>query len=165
MPKFTGALATRVAKRYRTLFEGNLTGVYVSTIGGQVLDCNPAFVKMYGYGSREAMVADSALSFYIQPEDRRLFLDRLSDEGQVINYESRQRRKDGSFFWILEGATLVIDTYGRKVIEGTVIDITERKQTEIALKESEERFSTIFRHSPVACGIVSTDGVFINVNE
>ena len=159
------ALATRVAKRYQTLFEGNLTGVYVSTIAGRVLECNPAFVKMYGYRAKEEMLADSALSFYIQPEDRRLFLDRLSDEGQVINYESRQRRKDGSFFWILEGATLVIDAYGRKVIEGTVIDITERKQTEIALKESEERFSTIFRHSPVACGIVSIDGVFINVNE
>src|SRR5437773_3285621 len=71
------ALATRAAKSYQTLFEANLTGVYVSTLMGQLLDCNPAFVKMYGYQSKAEIQADPAFSFYIQPENRKVLLDRL----------------------------------------------------------------------------------------
>src|SRR5437588_823952 len=66
------ALATRVAKSYQILFEANLTGVYVSTLTGQLLDCNPAFVKMYGYQSKAETLADPAFSFYIQPENRKV---------------------------------------------------------------------------------------------
>ncbi|MGC2697011.1 MAG: ATP-binding protein, partial [Candidatus Angelobacter sp.] len=66
---------------------------------------------------------------------------------------------------ILERATIVTGSDGKRFIEGTAIDITERKQNEIALKQSEERFATIFRQSPVGCGILSLDGVFLNVNE
>ena len=54
---------------------------------------------------------------------------------------------------------------GNSFIEGTAIDITERKQSEIALKQSEERFATIFRQSPVGCAIISMEGVFLNVND
>ena len=86
-------------------------------------------------------------------------------QGQVLNYECTQRRKDGSIFWILERATLVTEPDGRQFIEGTAIDITERKHNEIALKQSEERFATIFRQSPIGCGILSLDGVFLNVND
>ena len=102
---------------------------------------------------------------YSHPEEREQFLIDLGRQGQVLNYECKQRRQDGTMFWILERATIVTDPDGNSFIEGTAIDITERKQSEIALKQSEERFATIFRQSPVGCGIVSLDGVFLNVNE
>jgi two-component system, cell cycle sensor histidine kinase and response regulator CckA len=159
------AAATSAARQYRSLFEGNLAAVYVSTIPGELLDCNSSFVKMYGYSSKQEMLASNAGCLYAEPGDRRMFLEHLRKEGQVINYECQQRKQDGSLFWILERATLLIDASGRKVIEGTAIDITERKQAEIALKESEERFATIFRHSPVGCGIASQQGVFLNAND
>jgi two-component system, cell cycle sensor histidine kinase and response regulator CckA len=159
------ANVSEVAHRYRTLFEGNQASVYVSTIEGQILDCNSAFLKSYGYNNKEEVMAGEATSLYVDPADREAFLQHLQTQGHVVNYECPQRRKDGSVFWILERATIVTDSSGRKLIEGTAIDITERKQAELALKESEERFSTIFRHSPVGCGIVSIDGVFLNVND
>src|SRR5947209_5418445 len=159
------ALAKKVAQRYQTLFEQNLAAVSVSTLDGHLLECNSAFQKMYGWQSQEEMLSTPARDLYIEPAEYEQFLQRLKDQGQVVNDECRQRRKDGPQFWILERATIVTDSSGRKVIEGTAIDITERKYAEIALRESEERFSTIFRHSPVGCGIVSTEGVFINVND
>jgi PAS domain S-box-containing protein len=158
------AVATRVAQRYRILFEENLAGVYVSTTAGKILDCNAAFIKMYGYGSKEEVLATPAISFYENPVDRTHFLENLRDHQHIINYECTQRRKDGSLFWILERATIVTES-GQRLIEGTAIDITERKQAELELRQSEERFSTIFRHSPVGCGIVSPTGVFLDVND
>lgn len=158
-------LAQKVAQRYRTLFHENMAAVYVSTLNGHLMECNSAFQKMYGFTSKDELLAMPVSSLYIEPDEYQRFLHRLIEDGQVINHECRQRRKDGSQFWILERATIVMDAAGRKVIEGTAIDITERKDTELALKESEERFSTIFRHSPVGCGIVSTEGVFLNVND
>ena len=158
------AAAKDAARQYRSLFEGNLAAVYLSTLEGKLLDCNSAFVKMYGYSSKEEMFGQSTCVLYIDSQDRQKFVNRLRAEGQVINYECRQRRKDGSLLWILERATMIAGTSGQQVIEGTAIEITERKQAEIALKESEERFATIFRHSPVGCGIVSLEGVFLNGN-
>lgn len=157
--------ATSAARRYRSLFEGNLAAVYVSTLEGKLLDCNTAFVNMYGYSSKEEIFSYPTDNLYGDTKDREKFIQALREKGQVINYECRQRKKDHSILWILERATIFPDGTGQLVIEGTAIDITERKHAEIALKESEMRFATIFHHSPVGCGIVSLEGVFLNGNE
>ena len=158
-------LATTAAQQYRSLFEMNLAAVYLSTMDGELLDCNNAFVNMYGYTSKQDVLSRPASALYRDPADREPFLHLLEDQGRIVNYECQQRRKDGSLFWILEGAAILTDANGREIIEGTAIDITERKQAEIALRQSEERFATIFRHSPIGCGIVSVDGVFLNANQ
>ncbi len=158
-------LATAAAAQFQALFESNLAGVYVSTLDGTLLNCNSAFLKMYGFDSKEEAQNTSTVSMYIEPSEREAFLTALSESGQLLDYECRQRKKDGTLFWILERVSMVTDDSGRRVIRGTAIDITERKQTEIALKQSEERFATIFRENPIPCGIVSPDGIFMNVNE
>ena len=158
-------VASTVARQYQVLFENNLAAVYVSTPEGKLLNCNSAFVRMYGFQSKEEALSQSTVFFYAQPEEREQFLIDLGRQGQVLNYECTQRRQDGSLFWILERATIATDGNGNSFIEGTAIDITERKQSEIALKQSEERFATIFRQSPVGCAILSMEGVFLNVND
>jgi PAS domain S-box-containing protein len=158
-------MAGTVARQYQVLFENNLAAVYASTFDGRLLDCNTAFFRMYGFGTKEEALACPLARLYSQPSEREQFLDDLGRHGQVVNYECTQRRKDGTLFWILERAAVITGPEGERLIEGTAIDITERKQSELALKQSEERFATIFRQSPVGCGILTLDGVFINVNE
>ena len=158
-------VASLVARQYQILFENNLAAVYVSTVEGKLLNCNSAFLRMYGFQSKEEALAHPTLALYPDPSEREPFLKDLGRQGQVLNYECTQRRQDGSVFWILERATIVPDGEGNSFIEGTAIDITERKQSEIALKQSEERFATIFRQSPVGCAILSLEGVFLNVND
>lgn len=157
--------ASGVARRFQALFENNLAAVYVCTYNGRLLDCNNAFLNMYGFASKEEAMAVSVLSDSTVLPERAAFLEALNRDGKVLNYECRHYRKDGTPFWILERATTVIDSLGQRVIEGTAIDITERKHAEIALKQSEERFATIFRQSPVGCAIISPEGVFLSVNE
>jgi two-component system cell cycle sensor histidine kinase/response regulator CckA len=158
-------LAKTVARQYEVLFENNLAAVYVSTPTGKLLNCNAAFLRMYGFKSKEEALAQPTIFLYPQPSDREQFLNDLGQQGQILNYECTQRRQDGTVFWILERAIIVTDVDGGEFIEGTAIDITERKQSEIALKQSEERFATIFRQSPVGCAILSLDGIFLNVND
>jgi two-component system, cell cycle sensor histidine kinase and response regulator CckA len=158
-------VATTVARQYQGLFEGNMAAVYLTTFEGQLLNCNSAFLRMYGFDSKEEALATPSANLHADPQRRQEFLETLARQSEVLNYECEQRRKDGTVFWILERATFVPGPDGQRMIEGTAIDITERKQTEIALRQSEERFATIFRESPIACGIVSLEGVFIDGNE
>lgn len=158
-------VAVAAAKKYQALFEDNLAAVYVSSLEGNLLDCNSAFIRMYGFSSKEEAVASLNSLPCCDSQERETFLSRLLDQGQVVNHECRHRRKDGTPFWILERATIVRAGRGDEVIEGTAIEITERKQAELALKQSEERFSKIFRQSPMGCAIVSLEGVFLDVND
>ncbi len=158
-------MASKLARQYQVLFENNLAAVYVSTPEGMLLNCNSAFLRMYGFKSKEEALAHPTAFLYSQAGEREQFLNDLGRQGQVLNYECTQQRQDGTVFWILERATIVTDDDGESFIEGASIDITERKQNEIALQQSEERFATIFRQSPVGCGILSLDGTFLDVND
>ncbi len=158
-------VATVMARQYQVLFENNLTAVYVSTFEGKLLQCNSAFLKMYGFETKEEALAQPTVSLYSHAAEREQFLNDLGRHGQVLDYECIQRKQDGTMFWILERATIVAGVGDQCFIEGTSIDITERKQAEIALKQSEERFATVFRQSPMGCAILSLEGVFLDVNE
>jgi diguanylate cyclase (GGDEF)-like protein/PAS domain S-box-containing protein len=121
--------------RYRTLFERNLAGVFRSTLDGRILECNESFARIFGYVSPEEALHKPALDFYLRPADRKTFLTRLSERHMVSNHEMCARRRDGTPVWVLENATLVEGPDGaHSLIEGTVIDITERKRAEEQVK-------------------------------
>lgn len=113
----------RSEERYRLLFERNLAGVYRTTIAGPILECNDACARIFGFDSREAFVAADAHSLYCEPGDRDRLMQTLFEQKQLSNYETKMRRRDGSVIWVIENATLI----GDDVIEGTLIDITDRK--------------------------------------
>ena len=128
--------ALRVSeKRYRTLFERNLAGVYRSTLDGRILDCNESFARIFGYTSREEVLQQAAWDLYLKPEDRQAAVAKLLERQNLTNYEICLRRKDGSSVWVLESENLIEGPDGRlSVIEGTAIDITERKRAEEQVK-------------------------------
>ena len=117
--------------RYRALFEHNLAGVYRTTLSGQILDCNESFARIFGYASREEVLSHHATEFYHSPEDRAASISRLRENRSLTNYETCLRRWDGTPVWVLENGSLVPGPDGTlSVLEGTLIDITERKRAE-----------------------------------
>ncbi len=121
--------------RYRTLFERNLAGVYRTTLDGRILDCNESFARMFGYGTREELLGQPAWDFYRSSEDREAAIGRLRERHSLSNHESCQRRKDGTLVWVLENGSVIEGIDGKpEMIEGTVIDITERKRAEEQVK-------------------------------
>lgn len=157
--------ANSVAEQFQVLFEGNLAGVYLCTLNGDIVDCNAAFLSLHGHTDKREMMKQRMEKLYVDPREWRLLRDRVIDYGRVLNAECRQVRKDGSLHWTLERISGLRGPDGATLLEGNVIDITERKNSEIALRQSEERFATIFRHSPVGCAIMTPECVFLNVNE
>ncbi len=123
-------------KRYRLLFQRNLAGVFRSSLAGRILDCNEAFSRIFGYSSPSELVGRASADLYPNPAARGAFTSRLQERGALTNFEHCMKRKDGTPVWVLETATLIED--GDQSIEGTMIDITARKQGEADLQKAKE---------------------------
>ncbi|HEV2722133.1 MAG TPA: PAS domain S-box protein, partial [Thermoanaerobaculia bacterium] len=116
-----------IEERYRLLFERNLAGVFRTTVDGRILDCNDALARIFGYRDRNELLERSARDVYFDPQDRESVLNELRDRGSLTNVETRMRRADGTELWVLENVTLIEP---RSEMEGTIIDITERKSAQ-----------------------------------
>ena len=127
-------------QRYRLLFQNNLAAVFLTSLGGQIQDCNKAYLDIWGCSSREEVLGRSAAEFYVRPGDREAFVEDLRKEGKVAGREICFRRTDGSLFWGLITASLLGATPASAVpmIQGTIVDITNRKRMEEALVEAKE---------------------------
>jgi diguanylate cyclase (GGDEF)-like protein/PAS domain S-box-containing protein len=118
-------------RRYRLLFERNLAGVFRTTMDGRILECNQAAAQMFGCDSPEEILGTSIVDVYQTISDREAFLRKLKREKYVTNYEVNYRRKNGDSAWAMLNATVVSDEAGTvSFIEGTFVDITERKVAE-----------------------------------
>jgi two-component system, sensor histidine kinase and response regulator len=138
-PRKKAEQATRESdKRYRTLFERNLAGVFRSTVDGTIIDCNDAFAHILGYSGREQMIGIPVKSIFFDPQDMADADKILLKRGILKLAEKRLKRKDGSAVWCVSNLTLSADEDGSQVVEGTTIDITPRKQVEEQLHLAKE---------------------------
>ena len=121
-------------QRYQHIFERSLSGVYQATLDGRLLDCNDACAHILGYSNRQEFIALPITEHYGTSGDRNLFVSRLIQEKNLDHFESKMKTKDGRTIWVLETAMLLGARHdGASVIEGTILDITERKQAEFEL--------------------------------
>ena len=103
----------------------------------------------------------------IHPDDLECaFDDYVGVSGKDYHkHEYRLRKKDGDYLWVLDELRLVHDAEGRPLeVIGSWLDITERRETERALLQSEALFRDFFQTNPVATIISSPDGVVHMVN-
>jgi len=121
-------------ERYRRFFERSLSGIYQTTLDGRLLDCNAAFARILGYATAEECLSKPMADHYSAAGDRSEFVARLMNEDSMSGFESKLKGRDGHPVWVLETATLLASGVGgSSVIEGTILDITERKNAEAAL--------------------------------
>jgi PAS domain S-box-containing protein len=152
-------------ERYRRLFNGVPIGLCLSTPDGQNLDANPAMVQMLGYPDRESFLAVNAANNYVNPQDREQWKAILERDGVVRDFEVQLRRRDGTIIWALQNSRAVRDNEGQVVCyEGAIEDITERKQAEEALRESEEQFSQFMDNLRAVVFIKDEDSRTLYVN-
>jgi PAS domain S-box-containing protein len=127
----------RSDERYRRLFERSLAGVYRITLDGRILDCNDACSRILGYPSRQEQLCQAAQITPLCPDGSDGFLNALKQQKALSNFERCLRRKDSSPVWVLENATLLDgEDIVPPEIEGTLIDITERKRAETELRRA-----------------------------
>jgi len=155
-------------EKYRRIFEHAIEGIFQSTPDGRLITVNPAYARMFGYGSPEEMISevtDIACQLYANPADREEVKQRFDDPVPLTNYEVESLRKDGTHFWVAINARSVRDEIGRILYyEGMTEDITARKETEEALRKSEERYRDLEENiEDVICTHdLSGDLLFVN---
>jgi len=155
----------RSEERYRLLIEKNHAGVYRTTLDGHIMDCNEAFAKIFGYASREEVLAGPMRDLYFDPPEREAIIARIGVEHTLSNIELHLKRKDGSPVWVLANKSLVEWEAGSPpIILGTIVDITRRKQAEEALHRSESHLRAIVETEPECVTIVASKGNILQMN-
>jgi PAS domain S-box-containing protein len=125
---------------HRKLFDGVPIGLYRCTPEGKILDANPALAQLMGCGDPRTLVGTHLVEWAADVADRPRWKAAMEREGIVRGFELRLKRRDGSLFWARESARTVLDSTGRLLYyEGAVEDISDGKQTEEALRRSEEQ--------------------------
>lgn len=126
-------------KRYRELFENGITGNFVSTPAGKILECNPAFARIYGFSSVEEALKCNPELLYPHPRDREQFLGELRRRKRIEYSESIGRRIDGRLIYLISNVMGRFDEQGNLVeIVGYLIDVTERRMLEQQLLQAQK---------------------------
>ncbi len=124
-------------EKYRSIFENAIEGIFQTTPAGRYLSVNPALARIHGYESADLLlhgVVDIARQLYVDPARREEFIRTMEECGEVADFESEVYRQDGSIIWIAEHARTVRNAEGKTLYyEGTVVDITGRREAEEAI--------------------------------
>jgi PAS domain S-box-containing protein len=160
-----GDLQEREAK-IRRLVEADIIGIVIWKVSGQITEANEAFLRMVGYG-RDDLVSGGVSWREITPDRWRAADDQalaeLAATGVCDPFQKECFRKDGSRVPVLVRAALL---EGRRD-EGVafVLDLSEQKRTEHALRESETRLQAFFENSPSLIFLKDLLGRYLYVNQ
>jgi PAS domain S-box-containing protein len=155
-------------QKYRGIFENAIEGIFQTSPEGRIISVNPAQARMMGFGSPEEVIkafTDMARQHYVNPEDRKRYVEAMERDGFIKGFETQLRRKDGGAMWASINARTVRNDKGKILYyEGTIEDISERKRGEIELKEAEEKFRNIFENAAFGIYQSTPEGRYISVN-
>jgi len=136
--------------------------IYRSTKDGLIY-VNKAFVSMFGYESEEELISAGSSKLYANAEEREIAYTYFESASKQSTMELQFKKKDGTVFWGAINSHKFIGEDGEIFYDGILRDITQRKQTEIALKESEERYRLLIERAPMGIIIHSDDTIdYIN---
>ncbi|WP_027183847.1 hybrid sensor histidine kinase/response regulator [Desulfovibrio inopinatus] len=144
-------LLDRTQREYQRIFEELPVGMFRSTMDGEILDVNPALVKLVGYEDIPSFLqnVENMKELYLDPEERQKFLVALVARGQADDIDGVFRHRDGESLPIIRAARLTAGDDGQPVIEGVIYDAAQRNQRrdiqkELARIEAASQTKTMF---------------------
>ena len=158
--KKTDAELEASGRRSRRYIERNAAGFMRSTYDGELLECNESLMRLMGYDSLDEMKTHRLPEFYMDPGARAAMTTLLTEKKIVNGYEICLRRKDGGPIWALVNLTLIPVQGIQGHIEGTVIDITDRKRIEKELRS----IAAVVEASTDFIGLATLEGEVLFIN-
>ena len=152
--------------RFTELFEGFSEGIFFVTPEGQLLDANPALVRILGYSSKEEMQAFNFRDFYAEPSVRDAIVREVQARGFIHEKEVVMRRKDGKLIHCLGSGFAMRDVSGRAFrLQGTLIDITQRREMERRLAQEQSFTRRLVAGFPDLVAVLDREGRFIYISD
>ena len=146
-------------KLYRGFIDNALIGVYSTKLTGEVIFINQYICRIFEYESRDEFLKSNVTLRYKDPAVREQFVNKLLQEEEVHGFEAEALTRTGSEITILLTGTLTGD-----VISGMILDVTERKKTDKALKKSEQKYKAVFEFAPIGIYHSLRDGTITMAN-
>jgi PAS domain S-box-containing protein len=152
-------------EKYRSIFEKSVVGIYQSTPEGELLAANLTMAQMLGYESVEELLQVKVMDLFADPAGLTRWRAQIEQQG-ILQSEGQLRRRDGSLIWVRDLSRTVRDPGGQVLsYVGTMMDITERKQVEEALRESEDRYRDLVEHSQDLICTHDLEGRILSANQ
>ncbi len=155
-------------EKFRTISEQSLMGILILQ-NDMYKYVNQALADMFGYTVEELMnTSQGGFMNYIHPEDREFVREQATKKQNgmkdvITTYSYRGLTKSGEIIWVqLYSCTITFEGKFADLI--TIVDFTERKKAQKALKESEELFRTMYNAAPISISILDIDGIIIEAN-
>lgn len=154
------------AEQFQNLFEGSIQGVAIHD-HFTPLFLNQSLAHTFGYISPKEVLRLNTIEHLFAPHELERIAAinsaRLAGEHVPPICEFQGVRKDGSLIW-LENTGSVIDWKGQKVLQSIMVDISDRKWQEQALRESETRLREVIDNAPLKIGLTDNEGRYVLVN-
>ncbi|HEX3013272.1 MAG TPA: PAS domain-containing protein [Methanobacterium sp.] len=150
-------------ERYRRWFEDDLTGDFIATPDGDILECNPAFAEIYGFDNCENAVKSNICKF--NPDDWVNLITSLKNEYKIYDHQSWHMRPDKEQIHVVANVVGIFsDSDDLVQVKGYIFDDTKRKKVEESLKESEEKYRLLFDEDLTGDFIATPDGDILECN-
>ena len=152
---------------FRLLFENSPIGTYIASPDGTILDLNPTFLELIGAPSVEAARTRSNLLTFppLVKAGLSAVFQRCVEQKEVVQKEQFYKTSWGTEMYFSVYAFPLIEEDGNvSKVYGLAENITNRKEIEIALKNSETNFRLLFENSPIGIYIAQPDGTILDAN-
>jgi diguanylate cyclase (GGDEF)-like protein/PAS domain S-box-containing protein len=150
-------------KKFRFFFNTAPIGLVISSFQGNIINTNKTIQDLLGYTPEEAKKMN-IIDFYVNPGDRQRLLDILHKSNSVSDFETKIKRRDGTFLSVLINSDY-IDLDNERVLLTSIHDITQFKQVQHELRESEEGYHLLFSNAPVGITVTDIQGNLIANNQ
>ena len=151
--------------QFQELFESLREGIFFTTPEGEILDANPALVRMLGFENKEELQAHNFREFYVDPSKRDAIVQEMREIGSAQDRELDLRRKDGAQIQCLASGFAIHDTFGRLVrLQGTLVDVTERFEIKKRLHQEQEFVRRLIDNFPDLIVVLDREARFTYVS-
>ena len=150
-------------KKYQSFFEDDLTGDFIATPEGRIIECNPSFLEIYNLETREKALKIKISQF--NQSDWIKILDMLKTDHKIKGHQSIHKRPDGEEIYVVANIVGIFNDLNELIqVKGYVFDDTERKTAEKFLQESKEKYHRLFDEDLTGDFIATLDGEILECN-
>ncbi|MTK64424.1 MAG: PAS domain S-box protein, partial [Methanobacterium sp.] len=145
---------------YRELVDNSIVAIYKTNLDGNIIFANQAMADFFGFKSKHELLNVNVKTLYMDPEDRKQLINQLRIDGSLIHREVEMVSKTGKKINILLSAKLT-----GTIISGMMMDISQLKEVEAELKNSENKFRALVENASDALYLHDFNGNFVDVNK